>query len=176
MPERLCGWCGDPLPADSHPNRRLHPECRAQRPCAVDGCPNPLASDGLCETHRSRQRLGESLARPIGRTGRPKTDPYERVVKRLDRDLPGRQPDECWEWPGKRILSGYGVVSQGTRGRNGVPKYVHRIVAEAVHGGVTAESVVRHLCDNPPCCNPAHLRVGTQSENMHDRWRKERSA
>jgi len=25
-----------------------------------------------------------------------------------------------------------------------------------------------HSCDNPPCCNPNHLREGTQANNMHD--------
>jgi hypothetical protein len=37
-------------------------------------------------------------------------------------------------------------------------------------GGVDVpnDRVVMHSCDNPPCVNPAHLRVGTQLENMRD--------
>src|SRR3546814_9693388 len=33
---------------------------------------------------------------------------------------------------------------------------------------VSEHQVVRHSCDNPCCCNPAHLLVGTQSENLRD--------
>jgi len=33
----------------------------------------------------------------------------------------------------------------------------------------TGDSVVRHLCDNPPCCNPAHLQVGTTKDNNNDK-------
>ncbi len=31
---------------------------------------------------------------------------------------------------------------------------------------------VRHLCDFPPCCNGAHLRLGTQADNGKDRHGK----
>lgn len=31
-----------------------------------------------------------------------------------------------------------------------------------------------HTCDNPPCCNPAHLRCGTQKENIEDKYTKGR--
>jgi DNA invertase Pin-like site-specific DNA recombinase len=35
---------------------------------------------------------------------------------------------------------------------------------------------VLHCCDNPPCCNPSHLFLGTRSENTHDRDAKGRTA
>ena len=31
-----------------------------------------------------------------------------------------------------------------------------------------------HICDNPPCCNPSHLAVGTMKDNVHDMMRKGR--
>lgn len=35
---------------------------------------------------------------------------------------------------------------------------------------------VLHSCDNPPCCNPAHLFLGTNADNTADRHAKGRDA
>ncbi len=35
---------------------------------------------------------------------------------------------------------------------------------------------VRHTCDNPPCCNPAHLLIGTAADNTHDAIERDRLA
>jgi len=43
----------------------------------------------------------------------------------------------------------------------------HR-VAFTFHHGREPQKYVLHSCDNPGCCNPAHLREGTQLENMRD--------
>jgi hypothetical protein len=66
--------------------------------------------------------------------------------------------DDCWEWQGARTVAGYGVV-----GHDGVHYSAHRVMA-----GALADDVVLHTCDNPPCCNPRHLRVGTQRDNIAD--------
>ena len=39
-----------------------------------------------------------------------------------------------------------------------------------------AEDVVMHICDNPRCFNPTHLKLGTQQENIEDRQNKNRNA
>jgi hypothetical protein len=70
------------------------------------------------------------------------------------------EPDECWPWGGVYFTDGYGRI------RN---HHAHRVVWSIVHGYMpAAEFPVRHACDNPPCCNPAHLLLGTHEENMHD--------
>ncbi len=75
-----------------------------------------------------------------------------------------RRNGECLEWQGDHTMRGYGVL----RGPNRTRIYTHRHTYALHHGSVPSTAVVRHTCDNPPCCNPAHLIEGTQRENIHD--------
>ena len=72
-----------------------------------------------------------------------------------------RSPNECWEWRGSRYPTGYGRVRP--------TQYAHRLAWGYTHGPIPAGLHVLHHCDNPPCCNPAHLWVGTPADNMRDR-------
>lgn len=82
-------------------------------------------------------------------------------------------PDECWPWLAstKGGPHGYGQFYI----RKGVPVTASR-VALALQGYVlTHELVACHRCDNPPCVNPAHLFVGTYSDNAEDSVAKGRA-
>jgi hypothetical protein len=80
-------------------------------------------------------------------------------------------PDECWEWQGFRKETGYGrVYADGLKGAR-----AHRLAYEFHYGEAPGELHVLHKCDNPPCCNPAHLRLGTVADNMHDKVARGRS-
>ena len=46
--------------------------------------------------------------------------------------------------------------------------HAHRVAYEHKHGPIPKGMVVMHLCDNPACCNPDHLTLGTNKENMYD--------
>lgn len=81
-----------------------------------------------------------------------------------------RGPDECWPWAGTINTNGYGHFSAGSRGQTHIASRVAWFLA---NGRQPQESVC-HSCDNPPCCNPAHLWVGTHDQNMKDMQRKAR--
>lgn len=74
----------------------------------------------------------------------------------------------CWGWLGSLDQHGYGY-----QGR----ERAHRIAWEVYHRkSLKKGDVVRHTCDNPSCCNPEHLRLGSQKDNISDRVVRERSA
>lgn len=76
--------------------------------------------------------------------------------------------DSCWPWNGYRTRYGY-----GSRVVNGRWIGAHRLAWEE-HHGQPAPPLLMHTCDNPPCCNPAHLVPGTHTDNMRDAIRKGR--
>lgn len=90
---------------------------------------------------------------------------WERWERYVDRS---GGPNACWPWIGS-IRNGYGQMrigsqTDGTRRMEGS----HR-VAYMLHVGALVDGlVVMHACDNRRCCNPAHLRQDTQSENVRD--------
>ena len=78
--------------------------------------------------------------------------------------------NDCWEWLAGK-LKGYGVFSVG-----GKAVRAHRMALTLHLGYPLGTQVVRHTCDNRPCCNPAHLTAGTQKENIVDMMVKGRKA
>ncbi len=75
-------------------------------------------------------------------------------------------PDACWNWTGGRKRRGYGNFCV-VRATNTFVN-THRYAYEQTYGPIPAGLVVRHKCDNPPCCNPAHLELGTPADNRRD--------
>lgn len=73
-------------------------------------------------------------------------------------------PTACWPWMKARAKYGYGVATWRSR------KWAaHRLIWALTNGDIPDGKVVMHMCNNPPCCNPAHLRVATQAENIAHR-------
>ena len=70
-------------------------------------------------------------------------------------------PNQCWLWHGCKFHHGYGNYGK---------EYAHRVMWEWAHGEPPKMGLlVLHTCDNPSCVNPAHLYLGDQAQNMHDR-------
>ncbi|WP_139234271.1 HNH endonuclease [Methylobacterium pseudosasicola] len=124
--------------------------------------------------------------------GRPKGSAPSRIeARRRARDLPTltaadrsrlwtyidrREPYECWPWVGAGNGTGYGRIR--VQGRLYLP---HRLVCADASGPLADlpqhhGTVVRHSCDNPICCNPAHLITGTQRQNVEDTVNRSRFA
>jgi len=74
----------------------------------------------------------------------------------------------CWVWTGKRKAEAhdYGMVHDCNRVQRQIR--AHRYSWELHNGPLDRSLKILHLCDNPPCVNPAHLRPGTQRENVAD--------
>ena len=75
----------------------------------------------------------------------------------------------CWLWLGTCANKGYGQIRFQNR-----MTLTHRIAWELHYGPIPAGLFVCHHCDNPPCCNPAHLFLGTNHDNLMDSSRKGR--
>jgi hypothetical protein len=71
---------------------------------------------------------------------------------------------ECWVWTGANNARGYGMIRFTPTHR----EYAHRWIYAQVCGPIPEGQVIMHLCDNPRCIRPTHLRAGTQSENSLD--------
>lgn len=78
----------------------------------------------------------------------------------------------CWEYQGNTNGLGYCQVSL-----NGERRMAHRAMYELTYSmQIHPKLVVCHTCDNPRCCNPEHLWVGTEKQNMRDAAAKKRWA
>ncbi len=86
----------------------------------------------------------------------------ERFWAKVDR----KGPDECWLWQ-RGARNGYGRFAVT---RDDI-RTAHRVAWELTNGTIPEGLNVCHNCpdgDNPACCNPSHLWLGTQLDNMRD--------
>ena len=91
-------------------------------------------------------------------------DPIERFNKKYIVD-----PDTgCWNWTGAKTNIGYGILKINAKNI-----YVHRFSYEYFNGPIK-DLFVLHRCDNRKCCNPNHLFLGTNEDNMADCKNKDR--
>ena len=81
----------------------------------------------------------------------------EKIASRVRHD----EVSGCMVWTGDKTSNGYGrMVVDGKR------KRVHRLMYERVNGEIPDSMVIDHVCRNRLCCNPEHLRVVSNRENI----------
>jgi hypothetical protein len=99
----------------------------------------------------------------------PRTNnPRDVLARKVDRSS---GPNACHLWTGRhRTRAGYGLFRiAGKRCR------AHRVTYELMIGEPIPQGLhVLHSCDNPPCCNPLHLRLGTDADNRADTIKRDR--
>jgi hypothetical protein len=135
--------------------------------CTVPGCSRPLRYPkyGICGTHYQLYR----------RNGVPARQPRMNVEQRFYSyvTMPNG-PLACWGWTGAPDRHGYGSLNLRKNSQKTNPIKAHRISYEIHYGPIPDGLYVCHHCDNPPCCNPAHLFLGTHQDNVADMWQKGR--
>lgn len=88
-----------------------------------------------------------------------------RFWSRVDR----RGEDECWPWLGYTVKGGRGILSVSNKTMT-APRFSFHLH----YGAIPEGQFACHACDNPSCVNPAHLWLGTASDNMADMLAKGR--
>jgi hypothetical protein len=109
--------------------------------------------------------------------------PVEKALKRLNLSAPRilntkeyfwslidiKNDNECWIWKKRTNNKGYGQFHY-----NGNLYFSHRLAYILMIGKIPNSTNLCHKCDTPRCCNPNHLFLGSQSDNMIDRTMKGR--
>lgn len=132
--------------------------------CEISECDREHSAKGLCDMHYLRLRRTGS----VGEAAAVKKMPArgltlaEHLWANVDRT---GGPAACWPFRGELGRGGYGRFQHDLR-----KLLAHRAAWEVTHGEIPEGQMIRHkVCDNPPCCNPAHLRPGTPLQNMRDK-------
>lgn len=87
-----------------------------------------------------------------------------RFLRKVDK----KGPNDCWNWAAS-TATGYGKLTI-----NHKTVLAHRVAWNLVNGPIPKDMLVLHKCDNSLCCNPNHLSIGTQKDNVRDCSRKNR--
>lgn len=128
--------------------------------CSVKGCERDFYGRSFCKYHYQKERNNGGL-KPL-----PKIDPISHFWLRVHTTA---DDTECWLWKGCTNGRGYGQYRV-----NGKCWATHRYAWTVSYGRIADGLCILHKCDNPPCCNPKHLALGTQQENMQDKQIKGR--
>lgn len=121
--------------------------------CIIDGCENNKEyNPGICRKHYLRMQKHGSYENP-------RKSLEDRFLAKIEL-VPF---STCWWWVGGVNSNGYGQIRVGNKMDS-----AHRVSFELYNEKTPVGLNILHGCDNPLCVNPAHLRAGTQQENIMD--------
>lgn len=123
--------------------------------------------------NRAQVRKPVMLRGPDGRITGTQRRTQEQIVEDFWKRVAKGSPDECWEWQRARNERHAGR-DYGIMWVNG-KKWKTHVFSYVLHFGPVNGLWVLHRCDNPPCCNPNHLFLGTCKDNVHDMISKGRA-
>lgn len=120
-----------------------------------------------------KQKLCGITCRAAAKVGKPCPKSIRKPLELRFWDHVVTHVDGCWEWLGATHPAGYGLLGRG-RTKEGLVRATH--VSWKLNTGedVPKGMMVLHKCDNPPCCNPDHLFLGTHQDNVDDMLKKGR--
>lgn len=110
----------------------------------------------------------------ISRVTEHQFEPTTRDIERFWAKVDILGPDECWCWLASSASEGYGQIWIGPNEATRRRYRAHRLAFYLANGHWPLHHAL-HTCDNPRCCNPAHLYDGTDADNSHDAWKRNRA-
>lgn len=132
--------------------------------CTVTGCVRRVQARGLCGTHLQRFYRHGDLSSGFAAYDHRHPTLLDLFWSRT------KKTDTCWIWTAARSSAGYGQLRYG-----GKIILIHRLSYELFIGPIPDGIFVCHKCDNPPCCRPDHLFLGTAFDNTKDCAQKGRT-
>lgn len=125
--------------------------------CAIEECARPIRARSLCTGHYAQRSKGKPFT-PLGghslTVGMSTEDRFWFYVEKSA---------ECWTYIGGKNADGYGSFS-----KDGASAEAHRVSWELTNGPIPDGIQIDHMCHNPACVKPAHLRFATISENQQN--------
>lgn len=134
--------------------------------CIFKDCGRKVFARQYCQQHYKQFRQGRDLV-PLQTQHHGLTE-YDRFFKRVCIGDAGN----CWEWTGSRNKTHW---HGQWRNQEGEIELAHRAAWRLMVGAIPVSTCILHKCDNPICCNPSHLFLGSQSDNARDMWNKHRA-
>lgn len=131
---------------------------RHTQPCGFEGCDQARRYKVYCPAHYQQWITGKPLA-PLHQNRRRNGEPPRMDCREVPCPNPAL-PGPCLIWIHSKCSAGY-----GTAGLNGKTIATHRYAWEQANGPIPKGLVIDHQCRNRACCNPAHLRLVTQTIN-----------
>lgn len=129
----------------------------SKRQCDVEECDRLHYGRGYCKLHYSRWRKwGDPMVVNRVRCASPE-ESFEA------RTMPVTETG-CLLWTGGTFAEGYGGIAV-----DGRTIRAHRYAWEREHGPIPKGMHIDHRCHTRACCNVAHLRLATHTENTRNK-------